>query len=216
MNHNEEEPENLGGLGDLLPTEVLQKVNELLEQLHWTDHTNQGSKIEFVYVASGGQHVDTQINIENPPKQPTTNPEKEQPTPIATSHFQRENPFPKERESADRIRHCIALLMEEKYGNKPLFNTQSHWQAVYRILVDKEYCRDSDFDGFDAFIQTVMPEKVNKPYTKASVKQISQTDFVKPFKKWTFDHQTSKTRKPFDRMVTVAQRFLDIMEENRL
>ena len=82
MNHNEEEPDNLGGLGDLLPTEVLQKVNELLEKLNWTDHTNHGSKIEVVYVASGGQHVETQINIENPPKQPTTNPEKEQPTPI--------------------------------------------------------------------------------------------------------------------------------------
>ena len=63
MNHNEEEPENLGGLGDLLPTEVLQKVNELLEKLNWTDHTNHGSKIEVVYVASGGQHVETQINM---------------------------------------------------------------------------------------------------------------------------------------------------------
>ena len=214
MNHNEEDPDNLGGLGDLLPTEVLQKVNELLEKLNWTDHTNHGSKIEVVYVASGGQHVETQINIENPPKQPTTNPEKEQPLP---------NPLQKERGprlpevlATERISHCIALLMQEKYGNETLFNKQSHWQAVYRILVDKEYCRDSDFDGFDAFIRTVMPEKVNKPYTKASVKQISQTDFVKPFKKWTFDHQTSKTRKPFDRMVTVAQRFLDIMEENGL
>ena len=59
MNRNEEEPENLGGLGDLLPTEVLQKVNELLEKLNWTDHTNHGSKIEVVYVASGAQHVET-------------------------------------------------------------------------------------------------------------------------------------------------------------
>ena len=69
--------------------EVLQKVNELLEKLNWTDHTNHGSKIEVVYVASGAQHVETQINIENPPKQPTTNPEKEQPLP---------NPLQKERE----------------------------------------------------------------------------------------------------------------------
>ena len=90
MKYKDEDPDNLGGLGDLLPTEVLQKVNELLEKLHWTDHTNQGSKIEFVYVASGGQHVETQINIENPPKQPTTNPEKEQRLP---------NPLQKERES---------------------------------------------------------------------------------------------------------------------
>ena len=49
MNHNEEEPENLGGLGDLLPTEVLQKVNELLEKLNWTDHTNHGSKIVTMF-----------------------------------------------------------------------------------------------------------------------------------------------------------------------
>ena len=89
MKYKDEDPDNLGGLGDMLPADVLQKVNELLEQLHWTDHTNQGSKIEFVYVASGGQHVETQINIENPPKQPTTNPEKEQPLP---------NPLQKERE----------------------------------------------------------------------------------------------------------------------
>ena len=74
MKYKDEDPENLGGLGDLLPAEVLQKVNELLEQLHWTDHTNQGSKIEFVYVASGGQHVETQI-ITSPC-----------PPPIATPH----------------------------------------------------------------------------------------------------------------------------------
>ena len=55
MKYKDEDPDNLGGLGDMLPADVLQKVNELLEQLHWTDHTNQGSKIEFVYVASGGR-----------------------------------------------------------------------------------------------------------------------------------------------------------------
>jgi hypothetical protein len=55
---NENDPDNLGGLGDLLPAEVLKKVNELLEQLHRAGHINQGSKIELVYVAPGGQHVD--------------------------------------------------------------------------------------------------------------------------------------------------------------
>ena len=61
MNQNEEDPDFLGGLGDMLPADVLKKVNELLEQLHQKGHINQGSKIEFVYVASGGQHVETQI-----------------------------------------------------------------------------------------------------------------------------------------------------------
>ena len=117
---------------------------------------------------------------------------------------------------AERLKQCIALLMQEKYGEEPLFNQQSHWQAVYRILVDKGYCRDSDFDGFDTFIRTVMSEEVNKPYSKGSVKQISQTDFVRPFEEWKYDAVTSKTRKPFERMVAVASRFKSILEENGL
>ena len=64
MNYKDDGPENLGGLGDLLPAEVLKKVNELLEQLHQKDKDHQGSKIEIVYVASGGQHVENQYNIE--------------------------------------------------------------------------------------------------------------------------------------------------------
>ncbi|MBR4698924.1 MAG: hypothetical protein IKP16_03135 [Prevotella sp.] len=127
-----------------------------------------------------------------------------------TNSRQRHNP--KKRASAK----CIAQLMTERYGDEPLFSLQGHWQAVYRILVDKGYCRDSDFDGFDAFIRRVMPEKVNKPYTKASVKQISQTDFIRPFDEWMFDMQTSKTRKPFDRMVAIATRFKEILEEKGL
>ena len=56
---NEGDPDNLGGLGGMLPAEVLKMLNELLEQQHRTGHPNNGSKIEFVYVASGGQHVET-------------------------------------------------------------------------------------------------------------------------------------------------------------
>ena len=43
MNHNEEVPDFLGGLGDMLPADVLKKVNELLEQLHQADKDHQGS-----------------------------------------------------------------------------------------------------------------------------------------------------------------------------
>ena len=46
----------------MLPADVLKKVNELLEQLHRKDKDHQGSKIEFVYVAPGAQHVETVQN----------------------------------------------------------------------------------------------------------------------------------------------------------
>ena len=41
--------------------ESLGFINRLLERLHQAGYINQGSKIEVVYVASGGQHVETQI-----------------------------------------------------------------------------------------------------------------------------------------------------------
>ena len=114
------------------------------------------------------------------------------------------------------IRQSIAQLMTEQYGDKPLFNLQGHWQAVYRILVDKDYCQDSDFNGFDAFIIRVMPMNVNKPYKRDSVRNINKTDFNKPFAKWEYSAVTSGKREPYDRMVAVASRFKAILEEKGL
>ena len=57
MNQNEEVPDNLGGLGDLLPADVLKMVNELLEQLHRKDMDHQGSIVLNIY-EKGSLHVD--------------------------------------------------------------------------------------------------------------------------------------------------------------
>ena len=61
MNHNEEVPDFLGGLGDMLPANVLKVLNELLEQQHRKDKNHQGSTV-FIY-APGSQYVDKQFNI---------------------------------------------------------------------------------------------------------------------------------------------------------
>ena len=57
MNHNEEVPDFLGGLSDMLPADVLKKVNELLEQLHRKDKDYQGSIVLNIY-GKGSLHVD--------------------------------------------------------------------------------------------------------------------------------------------------------------
>ena len=126
--------------------------------------------------------------------------------------------------SEECIRCCLEKLMQERIMVKKkgkdleefLFNRQIHWQGVYRILVDKKYCKDSDFDGFDAFIQKVMPKKVNAPYMTSSVKQISQTDFNKSFERWKYDGEISGNRKPFERMYAIAKRFKELLEEEGL
>ena len=74
MNHNEEVPDFLGGLGDMLPTDVLKKVNELLERVHRKDKDHQGSPV-FIY-APGSQYVDKQFNFgERTLPKPETHPD---------------------------------------------------------------------------------------------------------------------------------------------
>jgi hypothetical protein len=188
--------------------EVLDFMTRLLERLHQAGFDQPGSHYQFVYVQACTQQA--------LPIPPCLGRGVES---SGTTLYPAPDPAPErggELVVEERIRRCIGLLMAERYGNELLFNLQGHWQAVYRILVDKGYCRDSDFDGFDAFIRRVMPEKVNKPYKKESVKQISKTDFALPFDRWHYDPQTSTTRKPYDRMVAVARRFKAILEENGL
>ena len=54
--------------------EAIGLINRLLERLHQADLTNFGSHLQIVYVASGGQHVETQINIGNAQPKPETLP----------------------------------------------------------------------------------------------------------------------------------------------
>ena len=184
-------------------------LNRLLEQLHQADYRVLGS-------------IEINVHLQaTPGPSPAPSPVREGSAKGMDGREGYREGYREDREGRnwgrdEGICQCIAQLMEERVGDGSLFNRQSHWQAVYRILVDKGYCRDSDFDGFDAFIHAVMPEKVNKPYRKDSVKIISQTDFNKPFDKWRYDSKTSGTRKPFERMCTVAGRFKELLEKQGL
>ena len=73
MNHHEEVPGFLGEFlrpdgskrpeverGEVLPADVLKKVEVLLKQLLQADKEHQGSHYQFVYVAPGAQHVERQ------------------------------------------------------------------------------------------------------------------------------------------------------------
>ena len=54
--------------------EALGLINRLLERLHQADLKNFGSHLQIVYVASGAQHVETQINIGKSQPKPETLP----------------------------------------------------------------------------------------------------------------------------------------------
>ena len=126
-------------------------------------------------------------------------------------------PEPKRCDLSDRhIRWALERLMEEKFTTakgrvEPLFNQQTHYQGVFRVLADERMYGDDDFDFFDALMERVLPSQVNSPYVRQSVKNISQTLFNKPFDKWTYDSCLMKKRAPFDRMVAIARRFRELL-----
>ncbi len=85
MNKDEEIPSNLEGLGDLLPADLLNQLNELLQQLHQQEHSKQGGTVINIY-ADGSQHIDQQINIGEPGTCPPCQKEKtKEPAPATSS-----------------------------------------------------------------------------------------------------------------------------------
>ena len=114
--------------------------------------------------------------------------------------------------SEEHIRRSLERLMDEMYDSEEkLFNQKSHWQAVFRVLSDAGMFGGDDFDFFDGLMKRVMPREVNAPYSRTSVKNISQTLFNKPFARWQYDPGLMKRREPYDRMVLIVERFTKLL-----
>lgn len=116
------------------------------------------------------------------------------------------------------LRRCIVLLMEAKdKKGRYLFRSKNHWQAVYRIIVDRQLgVADGDYAGFESLVWQIEPPVCRIPFSPSALKQISKTNFTKPFSRWCYDPVYFKTRKPYDQMVVVATRFNELLEENGL
>lgn len=120
------------------------------------------------------------------------------------------------------IRQCILQLMamdvaDHRGRMRKLFFQVSHWQAVYRILVDyKLGAVDGDYIGFSSWMQRIIPADCRVPFNYEAFRSISRTPFVRPFVKWHYDSTYFQTRLPYENMVRVAESFLLLLKENGL
>ena len=94
---------------------------------------------------------------------------------------------------------CLALerLMQQTIvcddGRRvPLVSRQVHWQAIFRILVDRGIYPDgTDYRGFCCYMEEAFPTaECRVPLDYHSLKNISQTMFVRPFAEWRYDAAT--------------------------
>jgi len=121
------------------------------------------------------------------------------------------NPVPYEG-----LREVMEQLMRERFGDQPLFRRQCHWQAVYRVMVDYGWCLDADYDMFGYIVSRISPEKVNAPYNRDSVKNITQTAFLKPFCEWRYDRVMCKRRAPYERMRVITETLFRLVDAHGL
>ena len=127
-----------------------------------------------------------------------------------------------EQGTVDIIRTCIRQLMDMNVADcdgrvRPLFHKASHWQAVYRILVDyKLGAADGDYIGFKNLAVQIMPEGCRVPFSYEALRGISKTPFVRPFAKWHYDRAYFRTRMPYESMNQVAGAFLELLKEKGL
>lgn len=108
---------------------------------------------------------------------------------------------------------CLALerLMQQTIvcddGRRvPLVSRQMHWQAIFRILVDRGIYPDgTDYRGFCYYIEEVFPTAgCRVPLDYHSLKNISQTMFMRPFAEWRYDAVYGISRKSYERMCCIA------------
>ena len=88
----------------------------------------------------------------------------------------------------------------------PLVSRQIHWQAIFRILVDRGIYPDgTDYRGFCCYVEEVFPTaECRVPLDYHSLKNISQTMFVRPFAEWRYDAVYGISRKSYERMCYIA------------
>lgn len=111
---------------------------------------------------------------------------------------------------------CIETLMDEKdeRGNY-LMSQGNHWIAIFRIIVDKNLgASNTDYLGFCNMVERLNPKGFRVPLKQDNLKTISKTMYHKPFDKWEYDPTYNATRDPYDKMVEIATRFKEILEEN--
>ena len=97
-----------------------------------------------------------------------------------------------------------------------LVTRKVHWQAIFRILVDRGIYPDgTDYRGFCCYMEEVFPTaEWRVPLDYHSLKNISQTMFVRPFVEWRYDAVYNIKFKSYHQMYRIAALLDEQLSEN--
>lgn len=126
--------------------------------------------------------------------------------------------LPDTKKVADaQFAHAIDLLMLE-IDNKGryIFESKSHWIAVFRVAADMHLIGDNDYQGFDNWIHRIHPKQLRIDFTSKTLKPMTTHCYFLPFDKWKFQPLKNETKRPYDKMVTVVVRLKKLLEQGKM
>lgn len=112
--------------------------------------------------------------------------------------------------------HAIdVLLLEIDNKGRYIFESKSHWIAVFRVAADMHLIGDNDYQGFDNWIHRIHPKHLRIDFTSKTLKPMTTHCYFQPFDKWEFQPMKNETKRPYDKMVTVVVRLKKLLEQEK-
>ena len=107
-----------------------------------------------------------------------------------------------------------ALLQYKEPDGRYLVTRKVHWQAIFRILVDRGIYPDgTDYRGFCYYMEEVFPtEEYRVPLSYQSLKGISRTMYVRLFTEWRYDAVYGINLQAYERMYRIAATLNELLE----
>ena len=107
-----------------------------------------------------------------------------------------------------------ALLQYKEPDGRYLVTRKVHWQAIFRILVDRGIYPDgTDYRGFCCYMGEVFPTaECRVPLSYQSLKGISRTMYVRPFAEWRYDAVYGINLQAYERMYRIAATLNELLE----
>lgn len=113
--------------------------------------------------------------------------------------------------------HAIdLLLLEIDNKGRYIFESKSHWIAVFRVAADMHLIGDNDYQGFDNWIHRIHTKHLRIDFTSKTLKPMTTHCYFLPFDKWEFQPMKNETKRPYDKMVTVVVRLKKLLEQVKM
>ncbi len=192
MNHYGENPGEQGGLGDMLPAEVLKKLNELLERLHQAEHPHHGGNILNYFQGATIHNMVINGNM----------------TKRGTEHYHTaETAQSREPQTGDMPTPAEMQAAVEETVRQGLWWSNRSWSVAYRVYQMKGYQQ-----SIRQFVRDVSGWNIAKSFEcnyDAVQKPIAQGLLIGDPKKWV-DNGAQK------QAPALAEAMLNVLENKRV